>query len=335
MFELMQEVIFKTKFTDKERLKTMLTRLQSQLESNVKNNGLSYARTRSNSYFSNQWMFSEQTKGLDYYWFINKLVVDYDKNSDEIIANLKRVCELLFTRNNLITGTSCEEKDYTSFEKAYAAFATHLPVKENPAQDWKFELTKKNEGLLTASKVQYVVEGYNFKKLGFAWNGKMTVLNNILSNDYLQNTIRVVGGAYGGWSNIWHDGLIYFASYRDPNLKETLNNYDASVDYLNKFEADEEKMLGYIIGAISDIDYPLPASMKADVAYERYFEKQTKEQMQAERDAILSTTALDIKGMSKMIAAVLNQKNYCVYGNKEKIETNKVLFKSLINLENK
>jgi presequence protease len=335
MFELTEEVIFRTKYNDKDRLKTMLTRIQSQLESSVKNNGLGYAMTRSNSYFSNQGMFDEYTRGLEYYWFINKLVADFDTKSDEIIANLNKTVELLFTKNNLITGTSCDEKDYTNFENAFAKFAANLPAKENAIQDWKFELVKKNEGLLAASKVQYVVKSYNFKKLGFEWNGKLQVLNNILSGEYLQNTIRVIGGAYGGFAGISNDGMIYFASYRDPNLKETLNNYDATVDYLNKFEADEEKMLGYIIGTIADIDYPLTASSKAEVAYQRYFEKITKEQVQAERDAILSATAGDMKDFSKMIAAVVKQNNICVYGNKEKIEAHKSLFGNLINLEKK
>ena len=335
MFELIHEIVYKTKYTDKDRLKTMLTRLQSRLESSVKNYGFNYALTRSTSYFSSQGMFNEITNGLEYYWFINKLVADFDKNSDEIIGNLNKVGEILFNKNNLIVGTSCDAKDYASFDKSFTAFATNLPAKENPLQDWKFELTKKNEGLLSSSKVQYVVKGYNFKKLGFEWNGKMQVLNKILSDDYLQNTIRVVGGAYGGWAGISSDGLVWFGSYRDPNLKETLANYDAATEYLNKFEADDAKMLGFIIGTIADIDIPQTASSKADIAYMRYFEKRTKQQLQAERDAILSTTGQDIKDFEKLIADVMKQNNYCVYGNKEKIESNKALFGKLINLEKK
>ncbi|MDF1549843.1 MAG: insulinase family protein [Bacteroidales bacterium] len=335
IFELINEVIYKTKLTDKERLKTMLSRLQSQLESNLKNNGMRYAMNRSFSYFSNGGMFNEITGGLEYYWFINKLVAEYDQNSDETIKNLSEVVNLLFNKNNLIIGTSCDAKDYASFEKAFTTFASTLPANENPIQEWNFELKKKNEGLLSASKVQYVVQAYNYKKLGFDYSGKMLVLNNILSNDYLQNAIRVVGGAYGGFSGISKDGLVYFGSYRDPNLKETLDNYKASEEYLNKFEADEEKMLGYIIGAIANLDYPLTASMKADVSYNRYFEKQTAEQLQSERDALLATTTEDIKEMTKMITAVLDQNNYCVYGNKEKIEKNKGLFGTLINIDKK
>lgn len=335
MFDLINEVLFKTKLTDKERLKTMLIRLQSRQEGNLKNNGFGYAMTRSFSYFSNKGMFDELRRGLDYYWFVNKVLADFDKNGDDLINKLTEVANLLFTKNNLIIATSCDAKDYETFDKAFTTFASTLPVKENPIQEWNFELKKKNEGLLSASKVQYVVQSYNFKKLGFEWSGKMRVLNNILSSDYLQNTIRVVGGAYGGFSGISNDGLVYFGSYRDPNLKETLDNYKGSEEFLGKFEADEQKMLGFIIGAIADLDYPLTASMKADVAYERYFQNETAEQLQAERDALLSTTAQDIKDLSKMITDVLNQDNYCVYGNKEKIEQNKSLFGTLINIDEK
>ncbi len=333
MFDLTSEVIFHTKYSDKDRLKVMLTRHLSQLESNVKNNGLGFAMTRANSYVSNAGMLRELTDGLEYYWFVGKLVSDFDNNADAVIANLNKTVEILFTRNNLIMGTSSDKADYKAIEKAFTTFASKLPEKENALVDWKLTPVKKNEGLMSSSKVQYVVKSFDYKKLGYDWNAQMSVLNNILSGEYLQNTIRVIGGAYGGFAGISNDGNIYFASYRDPNLKETLDNYDAAVKYVETFEANEEKMLGYIIGTIADMDYPLTASMKADVAYSRYFSKTTPEQLQADRDAILSTTAEDIRKYSKLVADVMKQNNLCVYGNQEKIEANKNLFGSLINIE--
>ncbi len=335
MFELMTEVLTKTNFKDKERLKTVLTRLQSNLEANVKNNGMNYAMTRSFSYFSNKGMFDEITGGFEYYWFVNKIVADFDKNSDEVIANIEKTAKMLFTKNNMMVGTTCDTKDYSAFEAGFNTFASTLPVVEEKTQPWNFQLSKKNEGFVSTSKVQYVVKSFNFKQLGYTWNGKINVLNSIISSEWLQNKIRVIGGAYGGFSGFSPDGTVYFASYRDPNLKETLDNYDGTVGYLNTFKADEEKMLGYIIGTISDVDYPLTASQKGNVAYGRYFKKYTKEQLQAERDAILSTTDADIRGMEKMVKDVLSQNLYCVYGNKEKIETNKKLFNKIMTLDNK
>ena len=115
-----------------------------------------------------------------------------------------------------------------------------FPAGKTQLNNWSFTFNKKNEGILTASKVQYVIEGYDYKRLGYEWNGKIRVLNQILSTDWLQKQIRVIGGAYGGFSSFSASGMVSFTSYRDPNLKETLDNYNATTQYLGKFEADQK-----------------------------------------------------------------------------------------------
>ena len=74
MFELTQEVILKSKFTDIDRLKEVLTRFQSKTEASFKRNGYNVASRRLPSYYSNEGMFEELTSGLDYYWFLTDLV---------------------------------------------------------------------------------------------------------------------------------------------------------------------------------------------------------------------------------------------------------------------
>jgi Zn-dependent M16 (insulinase) family peptidase len=173
------------------------------------------------------------------------------------------------------------------------------------------------------------MQGYNFKKLGYEWDGKMSVLNQILSRDWLTNQVRVIGGAYGGFSSIQPTGDMYFGSYRDPNLAETLENYKGTVEYLQSFEADDETMTRYIIGTIARLDRPLTPSQKGNVALQYYFEKATPEQKQKDRAAVLATTAADVKNYQQMIADFLEQNAYCVYGNEEKVQENKTLFKDV------
>ena len=84
MFELTQEVILKSKFTDIDRLKEVLTRFQSKTEASFKRNGYNVASRRLPSYYSNEGMFEELTSGLDYYWFLTDLVKNFDKNAQQI-----------------------------------------------------------------------------------------------------------------------------------------------------------------------------------------------------------------------------------------------------------
>ncbi len=333
MFELTGEVLNNTLYCDVERLKTVIDKHQAQLDGSVKRNGYRYASRRQSSYVSNRGMFRELTGGLDYYWFVSDIAKKYDENPEKLCEMLAKVATILFSKQNLIATTTCQNDQMKLFTEGLTTFVATLPDEAVTLQDWALDPTSKNEGILTPSKVQYVIEGADFKTLGYPWDGKLRVLNQILSTDYLQTRIRVMGGAYGGFSIFTPYGIVTFNSYRDPNLEGTLDNYAGIPEYLNGFEADETAMTRYIIGTIAGLDRPLTPSQKGERAVNYYFTKTSQMDLQKDRDAILETSAEDISAYSSMMQDVLNQKAYCVYGNAGKIEKNKDLFKHLVKLE--
>jgi hypothetical protein len=186
--------------------------------------------------------------------------------------------------------------------------------------------------MLTSSKVQYVVQGYNFKTLGYEWSGKLRVLDQVLSRDYLQTQLRVLGGAYGGFTDISPSGQFLFLSYRDPNLSETLENYKKATDFLASFEASEDEMTRFIIGTIANMDRPLTPSQKGRRAVRYHFENVSQTDLQTDRTAVLNTTPRDLQDMAGMVSDIIDQQLYCVYGNQEKLESEKQLFDTLITL---
>ena len=332
LFELISETFIYTKFSDVKRLKVLLIRFQSRVEADIKQNGVNCAITRLISYYSNSGMFSETINGLEYYNFITDITTNFDSKQQEIIDNLQLTANLLFTKQNLVVGVSCSADNLEQFTNGVKQFITKLPAGTENHHNWKFDLEVKNEGLISSSKVQFVVKGYDFSKLGYSWNGKLAVLKQILSREWLQTQIRVLGGAYGGFCGFTPTGQAYFASYRDPNLTETLTNFDNTPEYLKSFTADELEMTRFIIGTISNIDKPTTPSQRGNVAFSRYFRKVTKEDLKNERAAILSTTQNDIKDMSKMVSDVLSQGAICVYGSEKKILESKDLFKKVYNV---
>ncbi len=333
MYELMGDIVNHSALDDSDRLKTLLTRHQSRLESSVRNNGMGMARTRLESYYSNSGMFDELTSGISYYWFVTDLMNHFDENSAQVIAKLQQTSDLLFNKANLIATVVCGEDDLPGCNTALEGFIAALPDATPDPQTWSFDEEVKNEGFLTASKVQYVMKGYDFKKLGYEWNGKIRVLNQILSREWLNNQIRVVGGAYGGFSGFSSNGLAYFGSYRDPNLKSTLENIDGSPEFLSSFEPDESEMTRFIIGTISRMDRPLTPAGMGQIAVSRALEEISHEQIQTERDEVLAATAEDIRAMSPFVRDILAKDAICVYGNEEKINSRKDLFKKVLHIE--
>ena len=311
MLELSEEIILRTRYSDIDRLKEVLTRHQSRLDADIKQNGFGYTRTRLLSYFSNQGMFNERTQGIDYYEFVTDLTDHFDERSAEIVEKLAQTATLLFSRDHCIPAVTCGESEMQAVSVSLKSFIPVLPESGASLFQWKFDHTRNKEGFPTASKVQYVIQGYDFKKLGYEWNGHMRVLSQVLSRDWLQNQIRVIGGAYGGFSSFSKDGQVYFASYRDPNLKKTLENYNATPAYLETFDVDQTGMTRYIIGTVARMDRPLTPSQKGNEAFQRYLTKQTRQSLQNERDEVLSTTVENIRSMDTMVSELLAKNTFC------------------------
>ncbi|MCX6277637.1 MAG: insulinase family protein [Bacteroidetes bacterium] len=333
LFELAGEILTNTIYDDKERLKTVLMRHYSQLDSQMKGNGFQVAGSRFASYISNQGMLREVSGGLTYYWFVTDLLRNFDAMYPKICDNLKLVSSLLFNWNNLQATVSGTKKDQAAFSIGLDQLARQLPGGSSSLEKWDFSVGNINEGIMAASNVQYVIKGYNFKKLGYRWNGKMRVLKQILSTDWLQTRIRVIGGAYGGFCSVSPNGNLTFNSYRDPNLKATIDNFNETAEYLSSFSADPHSMTRYIIGVIAEMDAPLTPSQKADQAITLFLSQRTAEDIQLDRDAVLSTTREDICGFKQMVADVLNQNTLCVYGNSDRLTTDQSLFNSLVKID--
>lgn len=332
MFDLMSEIITRTKLEDTTRLRELLTRHQSRLEVSVNSNGYGYAARRLLSYFSREGRFSEETRGITYYRFITDLTKNFDARSDEIVRRMAQVSNLIFTKENCVAAVTSAKGDLATYLDGLKAFAETLPAGAPEYHEWAFQPEKKNEGFLTASKVQYVLAGYDYKSLGYDWNGKMLVLSQILSSEWLQNQVRVIGGAYGSWAAFMPSGEGYFASYRDPNLSETLDNYRKTVDYLDNFDVDDKAMTRFIIGTVASLDQPRTPSGRGDEAVSRYFKKITKQDVQKVRDEVLATTPEDIRNMSKFVADLLAENTICVYGNEDKLNAEKNLFNKVVTL---
>ncbi len=332
MIELLEEIINGTVFQDARRLKEIVQETRSRMEMIINQAGNQVAMSRLSSYFSPAGKYSELTSGIAFYHFLCDLEDNFDSKSPELVEKLERAVQLIFRKNSLIAGITISEKEYPGFAEQFKGFAQKLSKEEYQSAPFPFHEEAYNEGLLTPSKIQYVAKGFSYIRMGYSYRGTLQVLRTISNLDYLWNRVRVQGGAYGVSISFTRSGMMIFTSYRDPNLRETLEAYDGLTDYLANFDADEREMKKYIIGTISRLDTPLTPQMKGERSELYYFTGLTQESIQKERDEILATTARDIKGLSGMTADVLKNDYLCVVGGQSKIKQNEDLFKNMVSV---
>lgn len=330
LLSLIGEMIGSSKFNDKKRLKEIIMETRSRLEMAIFDRGHVVVFKRLFSYFSPAGKYTEILTGLEFYKFLSVLEKNFDSMADEIVQNLCEVSKDIFSKKNLIVGLTLPEEDYSKFIEDFTGLLSSMDAESVEHQNYVFNLHQDNEGFLTPGKVQYAAKGYNYLKLGYKYSGGLQVLETIAGYGYLWNHVRVVGGAYGAFIGFERDGNMYMASYRDPNLKETLSVYDNTGDYLKGFNAGDREMTKYIIGTISKLDYPLTPSMKGDRAVEYYLTHVTHDDLQRERDEVLTATSSVIRNFAPLVDDVMKQDYFCVLGGEGKIKENKDIFKKLL-----
>lgn len=330
LLHLMELQLLHSRWDDEARLKEMLLRTKAQFDQRLAYMGLNIAASRLGSYLSDRGAYQDLTMGFGFYRFLGGLLKELDLRA--VASRLKAVQEALVNRAGLQVGVTCQEGQLQAVMAALPETLRKLPLREFKAAAYRFPKEPLNEGFQDASKVQYVLKGADYKKLGFAYSGRMNVLGQLLSTVYLQNTIRVQGGAYGGFAIMDDAGLLAFASYRDPNLRKTVENYLGAPRFLAELKLDERDLRRLIIGTISDWDRPLDPDQKGAVAVQRHLRGDTLAMLQKERDEILSTTLEDLRGFAPLVEKVMAQPFLCVVGNEKKIADEKELFKTVLPL---
>ena len=190
----------------------------------------------------------------------------------------------------------------------------------------KFEVSEEKEALIYPSQVNYVATGYNFKEAGYNYNGGLMMLKSILSMDYLWSRVRVQNGAYGCFCDFRRSGNMFFASYRDPNIKETLTIYKEVVDYVANINLSERELVQYLIGTISQLDFPYTPASEGKTAQVYHLVGVKQEEQQASRDELFATTNETLRSFAPMLKACLEQNMYCVFGSPQKVDEAKDLF---------
>ena len=329
-FDMMREILMESKLNDGKRIREILAMLKSRLLMKFQSSGHVTAVLRAQSYASPAAKLKDMTNGIAFYETVSYIEEHFEEEKEKLSEKLIDLSKKLFCGDNMMLSYTAAREGLEGLEEMFEKLKNSLHTRT--AEEDKrcvIHCEKKNEGFKTASKVQYVAKAGNFIDQGVAYTGALQILKVIMSYDYLWQNIRVKGGAYGCMSNFNRIGEGYFVSYRDPNLKRTLDVYDGVVDYLKNFTVSERDMTKYIIGTMSGIDQPMTPASKGERSMNLYMNKVSAEMIREERNQILDAEQDDIRALYKVAEAVLQADQMCVIGGEDKIEEEKELFKTL------
>jgi len=326
VFELLKQIIFKTKFKDKNRIKSLIIEYKNKIQKLYISQGASAAVYRSASCFFERFNYDEKINGIEFYNFINHLTKDIDNNIDYVIQKIEYIVKLLFNKNNIIIAISSNHENYHILHNNIKSFVNSMRDEKNKIFSNIGKKPCLNEAFITNSDIVFNSLTSRLNCSDFKFNGYVKVLKKIIESDYIWDKIRLEAGAYGGGFNIRRSGLIYAYSYRDPNVLKTYNYFEDICNYVDSLKLNSRQIQQYIIGTINNIDRPIKNSQLNYISLERYIGNISYDKLAEEKEEILGFSNSHLKILGNLLYEYFSSGVKCSLGNKSKIYKNQKIF---------
>ena len=328
--KIFTQMLRHTQFTDIDRAKQLLLRMRSVMFRRYTSNGHSLPAKLCQLPYKPAGQWDSAVCGLDYYNFLQGLVGS-DAPADalpNILAKLDAFVRRIFVPKYMRILLVCEKKDKDNvLEKLVKPFACELgkdQLPDDPNVPTVVELcvakqaAVKRDGIavVVPTAVNYVAMGSNFRQESggeVQFHGSMDVVTNFIENDLLYSSVRLDGGAYGVWMSASPDGAVRCTSYRDPNVKQTLDVFRNVEEAAMKMfdELTEEDVTTAVIGAAGNYLRPLCVRARGRRVFDRALRGTSHEVVQRMYDETKGTTLEQVKETARKIFESVRGKYVC------------------------
>ncbi len=314
--KLGEELLYDTILEHPEIILKRIRQSRMELERGFVTSGNSYASGRAAAHYIPEGAARERYNGIHYYQFLGKLLKNFDADQGQMIRELKEIQEKLCRKSNLVMSFTGTEKAYGDFRQLIAASGFCGRAREREPGWYQDKLLPgKSEAFIIPSEVSYVALG----GIG-EYTGEDYLLGRMVSFDYLWAKIRAEGGAYGCQMSVLPNQSWAMSSYRDPNVKRTIEAFRSASSWLKDLELGEQELLNYKIGAVAGYDRTPKTYVQAK-RMDSWYLRQEGPQVRAKvREGLLNASEEDLKNRRQAMESFAGEGTVCVLGNRAKIE---------------
>lgn len=311
---LTEEILNRSDFSDKNYVYNILRQNRIALEQGIAMSGDSFAAMRTNSQCSAKGAVGERFHGISLLRWFQSADSDFETKGEALCADLGGHMNL-FSKERLTIGvTGPLDREFIS--KIISVLGSgkigeRVKYVPNP---------KIREGFVIPAEIGFAARSSNLILHGSGYTGAARVAAQFLTYEYLWNTVRVKGGAYGTHMTMRIGGDVSMTSYRDPSPSRSLETFGSTADVLREFCASKGDLEKYIIGTVSAIEPVMTPQSTGDRAMEYRLVGRTEEDIRRERREILGTTYADIEAFSHILDTVLDGAGTCVVGGKAALD---------------
>lgn len=323
LFLLLKELTQSVDFNDQRRLKEVITKHFTALESSLNSNAMRYAINLSAAGLDIPSAVANHWYGMDYYLTIRHIARNLDGEIDGLVKKMNEFKEKLLCTAGAHLVLSCDQAMYEQLKREH--FYTLSTLATHPYQKWdgNYPLPKnQSQGRSIASPVAFT--GMAFKTISYteSESAVLGVAACLFDNLTLHKLIREQGGAYGGGATSNSlSGNFYFYAYRDPNIAATVEAFNEAVELVAKGDFDDSDIEEAKLEIVQGLDYPVSPGSRGDQAYGWLREGKPPQVRQQFRDRLLATTKEQvIAAVKKYIVPKMKNSALVSFAGKELLE---------------
>ena len=295
--ELLHSTFYDARFDELNRLKELIAQMRASQEAGITNRGHLLASLAASTGISARANIANRDNGL--LSIQNLKILDASFNDDSALRDFSEKLQQLHQK--LITAPRqfvliADEKSLPELEQTLDKQWRDADNNEPQASSeliWTPSRTM--QGWAISTQVNFCGKAYPAAPSGHKDSAALSVLGSFLRNGYLHRAIREQGGAYGGGANYDPDTASFrFYSYRDPRFVETLNDFDASLNWLLDTKHDGQALEEAILSVVSSIDNPSSPSGEAVSAFYSDLHGRHYEWRKQNRQNILNVSVDDL-----------------------------------------
>ena len=332
--DLVQEVFADLSLSNRQRIKEIVLREFTWAEHSVQSEGYQIAAARVFAHLSQAGAVNEQVNGATAYVQLKELAAHYDEQEEGFLAKLEQLRQLLFQPEGMTVAVTGSAADITTVQERITGIKQALngTAQRQPAVLLAPPLPAR-QAFATSADVLFNVQGCKLFSNLSQYNGSFEVLKTWLSRDYLWNTVRQQGGAYGCFIQ-FHPVTGNFAvvSYRDPQVARTYEAYTAISAALGELDLSPAKLDQLVIGAYGSMNplrSPAAAGLKERDAYLCGISQAYRQQV---LEQVIDTEAADLRHFAPLFENLATNGFRASIGSAEKIKANAESFDAVTEL---
>ncbi len=318
---------------DRARIREIVAREFAWAEHSAQSEGYSLPSTRVFSHLSLAGAYNERFNGVTSYLATKELAKNYDRLEESFLEGMQEIAVRLFNVANLHLSVTGEEDELALLGEHGCCLTESLATTPVIKEKVGALSHPDHEAFITSAEVVFAVQGGRLFENSSTYNGHFEVLKTYLSRDFLWNTIRQMGGAYGCFIQFSHiTGNLALVSYRDPQVKKTYEAYNKIPEIISNLELPQQVMEQLIIGTYGNFDPHQSPAAKGSTARNEYLSGIDPSYKRQRLREITSSTLETMRAFAPSFEKMSTNSFRAIIGNRSKIEADRELFDTLTEL---